>query len=219
MDHTTQGGAPLTTTSPTQNPQSPETTVPPESVESSGRRFLARALSAPTNAIRRNGARRTQTHPGGPPYGKLSLPFHPTAHPKEKLPPGFPVPSFERMFTGLLEAPRPVGDAPSVLNQLRNIATYSWLNLLLVFIPISWAVVSDFPLILSAACGPSPQHLSYSLGLTLSPSPLVPRSHGAAPYSNKPFITPRLSEQPQPPLWPHCDPHPLLTFACLVSYV
>ena len=162
MDHDIKGGAPITTTSPTkehpQNPQSPETAEPAESAQSSGHRFLARALSAPTNAIRRNGTRRTQTLPGGRPHGKLSLPFHPTAHPKEKLPPGFPVPSLERMFTGLLQAPRPVGDAPSVLNQLRNIATYSWLNLLLVFIPISWAVVSDFPLILSAMCGQSPYH-------------------------------------------------------------
>ena len=148
MDHATMGGAPLTTTSSTKDYR-PKVVLegPAESAESSGHRFLTRTLSAPTHAIRRNGTRRTQTHPGGPPYGKLSLPFHPTAHPKEKLPPGFPVPSLDRMFTGLLQAPRPVGDAPSVLNQLRNIATYSWLNLLLVFLPISWAAVSDFPLI------------------------------------------------------------------------
>ncbi len=153
------GGAPLTTTtSPIkdlpQNPQSPNTVDPAGSTEASGHQLLARIRSAPTRAMKRKGTRRTQTHPGGP-RGKLSLPFHPTEHPKEKLPDGFPIPSFERMFTGLLQAPRPVGDAPSVLRQVRNIATYSWLNLLLVFIPISWAAVSVFPLILSAACNQS----------------------------------------------------------------
>src|SRR5258706_15579673 len=160
MDRATMGGAPLaTTTSPTKDhppkPQSSETADPAESAESSGHHFLARARSARTNAMKRKGTRQTQAHPGGPPRAKDSLPFHPTAHPKEKLPDGFPIPSFERMFTGLLQAPRPVGDAPSVLRQLRNIATYSWLNLLLVFIPISWAAVSVFPPILSAACSQS----------------------------------------------------------------
>jgi hypothetical protein len=147
------GGVP---TNPTKdhppNPQSSETADLAESAESSGHTFLARAVSAPTHATKRNNTRRTHTHPGVPPRGKLSLPFHRTAHPKEKLPEGIPVPSLERMFTGLLQAPRPVGDAPPVLGQLRNIATYSWLNLLLVFIPISWAAVSNFSLILSAAC-------------------------------------------------------------------
>ena len=192
------GGAPLTTTtSPTkdlpQNSQSPKSADPAESAESSGHHFLARALSAPTHAMKRKGTRRTQTHPGGPRRGKLSLPFHPTAHPKEKLPDGFPVPSLERMFTGLLQAPRPVGNAPSVLRQIRNIATYSWLNLLLVFIPVSWAAVSAFPLILSAACSqshiPSP---TTSLAHLLCTLWYPPHSQRAAPYPNNPFIPPRL---------------------------
>ena len=195
MDHATKGGASFTTTtSPTnehpQNPQSPETVLPAESAESSGHRLLTRAVSAPTHAIKRNGTRRTQTLPGGRPHGKLSLPFHPTAHPKEKLPPGFPVPSFERMFTGLLQAPRPVGDAPPVLNQLRNIAMYSWLNVLLVFIPISWAVVSDFLLIVSTACGRSPHHVPYSLGLISPPATLCPVHTGPRPTQINPLFPP-----------------------------
>ena len=156
MDNAAAGGAPNTTASPTKdhshNPQSSETADLAESAESSGRAFLARVVSAPTHATKRKSTRRTHTIPGGPRRGKVSLPFHPTAQPKEKLPDSIPIPSLERMFTGLLQAPRPVGDAPTILGQLRNIATYSWLNLFLVFIPISWAAVSDFPLILSAAC-------------------------------------------------------------------
>ena len=47
----------------------------------------------------------------------------------------------KKILNGLLQPPETVEDAPSVLIQLRTIATYSWLNLLLVFIPISWAAV------------------------------------------------------------------------------
>ena len=131
-----------------------------EAAESSGPRFVTRALSDPMYAMERN----------GPPNRKLSLPFHPTAYPKEKLPAGFPVPPLENTFKGLLQAPRPVGDAPSVQDQLRNIATYSWLNVLLVFIPISWAAVSDFPLILTVSCRQAAQaHIA-------SPTPRDPPS-------------------------------------------
>ena len=156
MDNAATGGTSHTTASPTKdhphNRQSSETADLAESAESSSCPLLARVMPAPTHATKRKSTRRTHTIPGGTPRGKDSLPFHPTAQPKEKLPDGIPIPSLERMFTGLLQAPRPVGDAPSILGQLQNIATYSWLNLLLVFIPISWAAVSDFPLILSAAC-------------------------------------------------------------------
>jgi len=152
MDQAAMGGAP-STTSPTNdhppNPQSSETADLAHSAESSGHPFLGRAVSAPTHATKRRITRRTQT---GPPRGKVSLPFHPTAQPKEVFPDGVPIPSLERMFTGLLQAPRPVGDAPPVLRQIRNIATYTWLNLLLVFIPVSWAAVSNFPLILFVVC-------------------------------------------------------------------
>ena len=145
-------------------PQSSGMANPAESAETGGHHLLTRAPYAPTHA---NGTRRMRTRPGGPP-GKLSLPFHPTENPKEKLPAGFPIPPLERMLKGLLQAPRPVGDAPSVLDQLRNIATYSWLNLLLVFVPISWAAVSDFPLILAVSCRQVVSHyLSYSPGSTL----------------------------------------------------
>ena len=125
------------------NPQSSATADPARSAESSSHPFLAPAVSAPTQAMERESTRKTQTRPS---HGKVPLPVHPTVHRKEKLPDGFPVPSLERMFTVLFRAPRPVGDAPPVLDQLRNAATHSWLNLLLVFIPISWAAVSDFPL-------------------------------------------------------------------------
>ena len=162
MDHTTIGNP---TNGNSQNPQSSETA---ELAESSGRPFLAaRAMSAPAPAheTKWESTRKTKTHP---PLGKASLPFHPTAHPKERLPNGFPRPSVERMFTGLLQPPRPVADAPSILGQLRNIVTYSWLNLLLVFLPISWAAVSGFPLVLAVGRKQAVSHcLSYSSEPTL----------------------------------------------------
>jgi len=190
MDHAATGGAPLTTASPTKDhPQSSATADPAVSAEASGHDSLARTLSAPTHLTKRKTTRRTHTLPAGRPRGKVSLPFHLTEQPKEKLPDGIPIPSMERMFTGLLQAPRPVGDAPSVLGQLRNIATYSWLNLLLVFIPISWAAVSDFPLIFSAACRQS--HILSPTVRTHPAHPVVPAYlHGVAPYPNKPLSHP-----------------------------
>jgi hypothetical protein len=186
MDHAATGGAPLTTVSPTKDhPQSSDLA---DSAEPSGHAFLARALSAPTHATKRKSTRRTHTLPGGPPHGKVSLPFHRSEQPKEKLPDGIPIPSLERMFTGLLQAPRPVGDAPPILGQLRNIATYSWLNLLLVFIPISWAAVSDFPLIFSAACmqshTPSPTRRNPSPCAPCGTSPIYTGSH-SSPHSTR----------------------------------
>ena len=170
MDHATKGGAPPPT-SPAKGyhpkPQSSGTADSAVSAESSGHRSLTRALSTPTHAIKRNIPRRALTDPAGP-RRKLTLGFHPTLHPKEELPTGFPIPSLEKAFDRLLEAPRPVGDAPSFPNQLRNIAMYSWLNVLLVFLPISWVAVSDFPLILVVPCRQGVSHcLSYSSGPTL----------------------------------------------------
>lgn len=129
------------------NPEASNAADPMSSVEAGSHKFLARAVSAPATATKRKITGRTQTHPGS--RGKGSLPYHPTAHSKEKLPEGISVPSLERMFAGLLRPPKPVGDAPSVLRQLRNIATYSWLNVLVVFIPVSWAAVSNFSPIMS----------------------------------------------------------------------
>jgi len=149
MGQGAMGGAPSPTSPTNDQPQSSETADLAHSAESSSRPFLVWGVSAPTHATKQKITNQTQT---GPPRGKVSLPFRPTAQPKEMLPDGIPIPSFKRMFTGLLQAPRPIGDAPPVLRQLRNIATYTWLNLLLVFIPVSWAAVSNFPLILLAVC-------------------------------------------------------------------
>lgn len=124
------------------NPQPSDTADPMSSVEATSHAILARTVSAPATATKRRNTERTQADPA--PRGKGRLPYHPTAQPKEKLPEGNPVPSFEKMFKGLLQPTRPVGDAPSVPRQLRNIATYSWLNVLLLFVPVSWAVVSKF---------------------------------------------------------------------------
>lgn len=133
------------------NPQPSDTADPMSSVEATSHTILGRTVSAPATATKRRNTERTQADPA--PRGKGRLPYHPTAQSKEKLPEGNPLPSFEKMFTGLLQPPRPVGDAPSVLRQLRNIATHSWLNLLLLFVPVSWAVVSNFFPVLSVQHG------------------------------------------------------------------
>ena len=147
MDHDPTDGVPAVATSPAQpNPQktlSSDVTYIGKSVESSNQPLLSRAVSTPVTTTKQGLSRRTKTHPE--PREKGSLPFHPTAHPKEKLPEVISIPSLNRMFTGLLQAPRPVADAPPVLAQIRNVATYSWLNLLLLFIPVAWAAVSEFP--------------------------------------------------------------------------
>jgi len=185
-----------------------------ESAGLGARPFLLRDGSAPTTATQRKTTKRTQTHPG--PCGKVSLPFHLTAQPKEKLPERIPIPPLERMFTGLLLAPRPVGDAPPILGQLRNIATYSWLNLLLVFIPASWAAVSNFPLIM-----PASSSLRADCTSLRSPSyssrPILictlwyqARSHGAASQP-KGFLSAPASHYE-----PHCETDPLLTLPFLV---
>lgn len=155
MDHDATDGVPSVTTSPAKpNPQetlSSDVTYMGKSVESSNQPLISRAVSNPVTTTKQNLARRrTKTHPG--PREKGSLPFHHTSQPKEKLPEVISIPSLNRMFTGLLQAPRPVADAPPVLEQIRNIVTYSWLNLLLLFIPVSWAAVSEFPVDLIANC-------------------------------------------------------------------
>ena len=223
MDNTATGGAPHTTASPTNDhshkPQSSETADLAESAESSGHAFLARVVSAPTNATKRKNTRRTHTIPGGTPRGKVSLPFHPTAQPKEKLPDGIPIPSLERMFTGLLQAPRPVGDAPSILGQLRNIAMYSWLNLLLVFIPISWAAVSDFPLILLVACRqphiPSPTRRDPP---SYVPCGIGPIHTGSHPTQIGRYSTPPLSDHTATSLASLCNDGPFANscFPCFL---
>ena len=146
MDHVPTEEVPSFTTSPKTHPQktlSSDATHLENSVESNNEPLLTRAVSTPATTTKRNLTRRAKTHPR--PHERGSLPFHPTAQPKEKLPEVISVPSLNRMFTGLLQAPRPVGNAPTVLVQLRNVATYSWLNLLLLLIPVSWAAVSEFP--------------------------------------------------------------------------
>ena len=147
------------------NPQSSETADPAELAGPSGLASLNRVVSAPTHEVNQESTRKMQTHP---PRGKVPSPVHQTAHPKERPPGGPPVTLMGSVFTVLFVAHRPVEAVPSVLKQLRNIATYSWLNVLLIFIPISWAAVSDFPLILSVACSQAASHcLSYSSELTL----------------------------------------------------
>ncbi|KAJ7104214.1 Sodium/calcium exchanger protein-domain-containing protein [Mycena belliarum] len=47
--------------------------------------------------------------------------------------------SLRRAATSMLTPEKKVGQAPSVLASIRSIITASWLNLLLVFIPVSWA--------------------------------------------------------------------------------
>ena len=178
MDHVAPGGVPSSTTSPTKtHPQktlSSDATDLGNSAESSNYPLLARAVSTPATTTKRNITRRTKTHPE--PREKGSLPFHPTAQPKEKLPQGISVPSLNRMFTGLLQAPRPVGDAPPVLVQIRNVVTYSWLNLLLVLIPVSWAAVSEFPADLPCCVQVAAisHHLPYSLRPILPVHPVGP---------------------------------------------
>ena len=202
MDHAAN---PLATSPTNEYPpklQSSGTADPVEDTESSSLRFLTQAPSAPTHV---NDTRRTR----GPPHGRHSLPLHPTEHPKEKFPDGISVPSLEQMFKGLLQAPRPVGDAPSALDQLRNIATYSWLNLLLVLVPISWAAVSDFPLILAVSCKQAVSHcFSYSPGSTLLYTLwYYPYSHEAAPHT---FLRPPSTRDFTDP----CSPCPL----CVALY-
>ena len=225
MDQVATAGAPSSTTGATkahkQDTQSSGTADLGDSAESSARPFLARAVSAPTTAKQRRTTKRTQTHPG--PRGKVSLPFHPTAQPKEKLPEGISIPPFERMFTGLLQAPRPVGDAPPILRQLWNIATYSWLNLLLVFIPVSWAAVSNFPLIMLAR-----SLLRADCTSLRSPLLLIETHLHVHPVVLGPFTRDRLLTQWIPfctrlplsaPASFHCEPHcetdPLLTLSFL----
>ena len=192
MDHAAISLATSSTKDYRPKPQPSGTAGPTGSAESSSHRLLTPAPSALTHV---NGTRRTQPRPGGPPRGKLSLPFHPTAHPKEKLPAGFLVPPLDKMFTGLLQAPRPVGDAPSVLDQLQNIATHSWLNLFLVFIPISWGAVSDFSLILRLRAGRQ-SHTASPTRRDLPP---------CAPCGISTFPRGRTSSFP-PPTLPLCEP-------------
>ncbi|KAJ7034989.1 Calcium/proton exchanger [Mycena alexandri] len=47
--------------------------------------------------------------------------------------------SFRRVATTLLHPEKKIGQAPGVWRSIRSIILASWLNLLLVFIPISWA--------------------------------------------------------------------------------
>ena len=221
MDHVAIGGGPTTTTttSPTNdhspNPQSPETAIPVDSAqaESNDHSLLARVVSAPTLVMKRRNTRRAQTHPGGP-RTKGYLPFHPTAHPKEKLPEGISIPPIQRMFTGLLEAPRPVGDAPSIRGQLWNIVTYSWLNLLLLFIPISWAAVSNFwsdlAYDLLAACSRS----------SLTPSILLTETHHPVHLVvPAPFHEATFSSAPPPPHSLLRRDGPFADLALLASHV
>ena len=132
-------------------PQSSETTDLAKFAGPSGT-SLNRVVSAPTHEINQEGTRKNPTEPL-----------------KEKPPDGPPGTLRGSMFAVLFVAHphRSVEAVPSVLDQLRNIATHSWLNLLLVFIPISWAAVSDFPLIFSVACTQADSHSpSYSSGPT-----------------------------------------------------
>jgi hypothetical protein len=222
MDHS-KDAATITTSPSTDHPPHSETVGLMGSADSSAPPPLPRIASAPMLPRKRKSTKqRAHTHPGETFFGKVALPFHPTAQPKEKLP-GAVVPPLEGLFKGLLDAPRRVGDAPSVLQQLWNVTTYSWLNLLLLFIPISWAVVSAFPLILpgtalrraggavSTAC---PTHQEPTLLHTLGTS-LV--HAGPLPPSRVAFS--RLETTTQPPLWPHCSTDSLLTRASIISYV
>jgi hypothetical protein len=96
---------------------------------------------------RKNTKQRPHTYSGVASLVKVALPSHPTAQPKEKL--RVPhVPSSESLRKSLLNAPRPVGKAPPIREQLRNVARFGWLNLLFLFIPVPWAAVSGFPPIL-----------------------------------------------------------------------
>ena len=144
MDHDAPGRVPSNTTSPAKpNPQktlSSDARDLGKSVESSNHPSPARAVSTPVATTKLNLTRRTETHPGS--RGQGSLPFHPAAQPKEKRPEDISPPSLNG---SLPQAHRTVADAPPVLAQIRNIFTYSWLNLLLLFIPVSWAAVSEFP--------------------------------------------------------------------------
>ena len=112
-----------------------QTADPAESAEQSGHASLTRVVFVPA-------------HETSPPRGQVPSPVDPPAHPEENLPDDSRVTLSVAMLTVLFVAHphRSVEAVPSVLEQLRNIATYSWLNVLLVFIPISWATVSDFPL-------------------------------------------------------------------------
>ena len=54
-------------------------------------------------------------------------------------------PGFSRTLTTLLTPEHRLAPAPNYARSITNVVTYSWLNILLIFIPVSWALHFALP--------------------------------------------------------------------------
>ncbi|KAG8929488.1 hypothetical protein FRC01_004261, partial [Tulasnella sp. 417] len=94
------------------------------------------ALDGGAPRRRHKGQHDTLQLPPGPPRRAQSLPAN---HPPNSA--GAPVhPTIGQTFNKLLEPERKLAPPPTLRVSLYNIATYSWLNLMLLFVPVSWAM-------------------------------------------------------------------------------
>lgn len=88
--------------------------------------------------------RRNRRNPGGrAPMGirrAQSLPSHPAMTAPQPIQ-GLQ-PSMVQTLNKLLEPERKLAPPPNLRVSLYNIATYSWINIMLVFVPIAWGAVS-----------------------------------------------------------------------------